>query len=405
MYKHGEKAFVAYNSDIKVREQSSSGGIFYALSKNILKKGGVVFGVAYDDNFCPKYQIATDENELRIMMGSKYVFSQIGDAFGQAQSLLRQGTKVMFVGTPCIIASLKNSITGKTDNLYTVDFVCHGCVKPQIWTKYKKYLEDKYKSKIRDYSFRDKKFGWEDFAIKVDFENEKNYYSHHNADVFYCMFRDNFTLCDSCYKCKYKGATSGADVTLSDAWGSEKFSAKKREGLSYVICNTVTGREWFEDTGEIVKQPIEYAEFIMNQSYYMKSAEIPKNKLEFSLISDWDMMMEFYIKSIKWPFKSKKDVHDGRMVLWGCGKVFKIYAHMMIMLYAANCVCDTNCDKWGEEVYPGITCIDPHELVITPDLMIVIMIEDEVITNDIRIAARRMGIEYCVSYKELMHSG
>ena len=40
---------------------------------------------------------------------------------------------VLFIGTPCQVAGLKAYLRGKTyENLYTVDFVCHGVPSQQI---------------------------------------------------------------------------------------------------------------------------------------------------------------------------------------------------------------------------------------------------------------------------------
>lgn len=38
--------YAAYNLDNHIRQASSSGGIFYALAKQILSNNGVVFGAA-----------------------------------------------------------------------------------------------------------------------------------------------------------------------------------------------------------------------------------------------------------------------------------------------------------------------------------------------------------------------
>lgn len=51
------------------------------------------------------------------MMGSKYVQSRIENSYREAEKFLKQGQKVMFVGSPCQIAgfrafcAIKNTIT------------------------------------------------------------------------------------------------------------------------------------------------------------------------------------------------------------------------------------------------------------------------------------------------------
>ena len=49
------KVFAAYNKDEKIREQSSSGGIFTLLAEETIKKGGVVFGVKFNREWMPEF--------------------------------------------------------------------------------------------------------------------------------------------------------------------------------------------------------------------------------------------------------------------------------------------------------------------------------------------------------------
>ena len=44
------KAYASYNLDENVRKSSSSGGMFYALAKNVIDCGGVVFGTQMSDD-------------------------------------------------------------------------------------------------------------------------------------------------------------------------------------------------------------------------------------------------------------------------------------------------------------------------------------------------------------------
>lgn len=40
------KAYTAYSKDTNIRRQSSSGGIFYPIAKQVIEQGGIVFGAA-----------------------------------------------------------------------------------------------------------------------------------------------------------------------------------------------------------------------------------------------------------------------------------------------------------------------------------------------------------------------
>ena len=44
-------AYVAHNKDVDIWYQSSSGGVFSAITNYVLERKGVVYGAAYDSNF------------------------------------------------------------------------------------------------------------------------------------------------------------------------------------------------------------------------------------------------------------------------------------------------------------------------------------------------------------------
>lgn len=95
------QTYIAYASDEQLRKQSSSGGIFGIIAHEILHDGGVVFGAAYDDAYRVRHIHIENESDMRILQGSKYVQSDIGDTYNEAFKVLKQGRKVFFTGTAC----------------------------------------------------------------------------------------------------------------------------------------------------------------------------------------------------------------------------------------------------------------------------------------------------------------
>ena len=75
--KRDVKCLAVMASD-EIRKTSSSGGMFTLAAKYILKKGGVVVGAAWDDEFELNHIIVRDEKELYKLRGSKYIQSKIG---------------------------------------------------------------------------------------------------------------------------------------------------------------------------------------------------------------------------------------------------------------------------------------------------------------------------------------
>lgn len=99
----------ASNNDNFLRK-SASGGAFAVLAENVLKKDGVVYGAALpleNGKLEPKHLRIDTVERLPELQGSKYVQSAIGDTYAQAQKDLLDGKRVLFSGTPCQIAGLK----------------------------------------------------------------------------------------------------------------------------------------------------------------------------------------------------------------------------------------------------------------------------------------------------------
>ena len=101
------KSYACYNKNIEERLNSSSGGIFILLAKYILKNGGVVFGAAFDQQN-NLYHVKVDNmNDVKSLMGSKYLQSDLKGIFAKVKEDLKQQKKVLFTGTPCQVEGLK----------------------------------------------------------------------------------------------------------------------------------------------------------------------------------------------------------------------------------------------------------------------------------------------------------
>lgn len=128
--------YAAKNADGQIRLHSSSGGIFTLLAEYVIKEGGVVFGARFNKDWEVVHDYAESREDLAAFRGSKYVQSRMGDCFRQAKQFLQEGRRVLFSGTPCQIAGLKNSLRKDYENLLTVDVICHGVPVPLVWKKY-----------------------------------------------------------------------------------------------------------------------------------------------------------------------------------------------------------------------------------------------------------------------------
>lgn len=125
------------NPNEEERMNSSSGGVFLPLAREVVNMGGVVFGAVYDDSWEVHHVYAEKIDNVYPMMGSKYLQSRIETSYRDAERFLKQGREVMFVGSPCQIAGLRTFLRNKEyPNLLAVDFLCHGVPSPGVWRRY-----------------------------------------------------------------------------------------------------------------------------------------------------------------------------------------------------------------------------------------------------------------------------
>lgn len=266
----------SFNPDENERRESSSGGIFIALAKMVIRQGGVVFGAVFDENWEVCHLSADKENDVLPMMGSKYLQSRIANTYTQAEQYLKQGRFVLFVGSPCQILGLRKYLRYKEyPNLLAVDFLCHGVPSPGVWRAYLQETFDmeldknrllavagkntvlksslNVKSPIGDIKFRDKSDGWKKFrfvvrkesAPKAD-ENSVLLSDIHDDNVFMKGFLGNVYLRPSCYACKCKNGKSHSDLTIGDYWGAKVANCELDDdkGLSLVLINTPKGKDF-----------------------------------------------------------------------------------------------------------------------------------------------------------------
>lgn len=242
----GEKCMVAYSKNPVIRKSSSSGGIFYHLAKKVIADGGVVFGVEAENGKI-KHTCAQTIDELKKFQGSKYVQSETGDCYLKAKNFLDEGKLVYFSGAPCQIKGLYAFLDKKIyPNLLTQDLICHGVPSPRV---FEEYLAFKSSSDEPSVSFRDKKYGWHYFSMKIS-DGKCTYRRSLEDDWYLKLFLDNTILRPSCYSCKAKEEGSSADITLADCWASHKVCPEIKdtdEGLSLVLLNSKLGQNFWDE--------------------------------------------------------------------------------------------------------------------------------------------------------------
>lgn len=291
------------NDDIRLK--SSSGGIFTSIAECVIEQGGVVFGAKFDEDWSVIHDYTENKDELSEFRGSKYVQSRISNNYKSVESFLKSGRKVLFSGTPCQVAGLKLYLRKEYDNLFTVDFICHGVPSPKVWHEYLKeevlslaHKEnfittdtcDERNIHIMDISFRNKLYGWKNFSFSLSFcsINKKgisqiiSFNQTKDKNLFLKGFLSNVLLRNSCFHCPVKEQRSGSDITLADYWGYKGSSSiinDGNKGVSIVIINTTLGKSLLEKA-EVIKEKISLDQIAGNICYF-KSVKEPDNRSLF----------------------------------------------------------------------------------------------------------------------------
>lgn len=224
------------------RRVSSSGGAFSAFARYILSQGGVVFGAAFDKNLHCKHIEIQSMDGLAALRGSKYVQSEIGNTFVQVRNHLRADRKVLFCGTPCQVAGLKNFLRKPYPNLLTLDLICHGVPSDAVFQGYLKKISSRFAADVEGYEFRDRD-GWGKApSVSVCGKFHRIY----GVDALYMeAFNASAIFRKCCYSCPYSGLPRVGDCTLGDFWGigryGKPFKHDTMKGVSLVLANTEAG--------------------------------------------------------------------------------------------------------------------------------------------------------------------
>lgn len=244
----GGTAYAVINHDEEIRRESSSGGVFTALARQVLGRGGVIFGARYDENLEVVHGWAEDEAGLKDFRGSKYTQSRMENSFRECRDFLKTGRLVLFSGTPCQIAGLVAYLREPYENLILIDFICHGVPSPKVWQEYKKFHEKKSAARIVRTASRRKDCGWKQFSLAFTFGNASEYCQTLDRDWYLQLFLRDICLMESCYQCRFKtqpGCRRPSDITLADFWGVQHEYPELDDdgGTSLVVAHSERGRQ------------------------------------------------------------------------------------------------------------------------------------------------------------------
>ena len=242
------EAFAVKHKDSNVIFNSSSGGIFTALSDKILENNGYIIGADFDDDMNLVHTTTSTTEGRDRMRGSKYIQSNTVGIYKAIRDLLNEDKPILFTGTPCQAAAVRKAFPNK-DNLYIVDIICHGVPSPEVWKKYVEFIEKKYKKKLTFFSFRNKSLsGWRKYSAKLTFDDKTEILHNDYTGSFIELFRYDVCLRPSCTECNFTSMNRQGDITIGDFWGIENTipEISDNKGISAVMINTEKGKRLFE---------------------------------------------------------------------------------------------------------------------------------------------------------------
>ncbi len=245
----------AWNLDEEIRINSTSGGVFSAIADRFIDNGGFVIGAEYTEDFGIRHIVISDKDKIKQIRQSKYAQSELGDIFKTIKKLLDAGDKVLFCGSPCQVAGLKNYLKKDYQNLLLVDFICRGIISQKIYKKYLESVERHCKSKITKVHFKNKDFGWNRFSTKLSLANGEEYHKDRYHDEYMVGYlKYNLYLRPCCHNCQFKSLPRIADISLGDFWGiadSDK-TLDNDYGTSVVIINSEKGLSYFAGLSDML---------------------------------------------------------------------------------------------------------------------------------------------------------
>ncbi len=257
--------YAAYSKDEAIRIDSTSGGIHSMLAMKMYEKNAYVGGAVYNPDHTVSQIVDDNPERLPEIRSSKYLQSNAEGVYKEIRSLLREGKNVFFCGCPCQIHALYNLLGKEYENLVTCDFICRGVNSPKVFLKYMNMLERMFGAKATEIKFKNKKWGWHNFSMRVNFENGKEYCKDRFHDLFFIGYLQagNFTR-PSCYECRFKVFPQKADISLADFWGIEKLdkTMDQDKGTSLVMVNSDKGQTLFDS----IKDQIVWRQFTMDDA-------------------------------------------------------------------------------------------------------------------------------------------
>lgn len=247
------KLYASWTNNDKDRSVATSGGVFAALARTVLKSGGCVVGAELKGFECKHSAIHVTEDIYRLQ-GSKYMASSMEDVYTIITEELKHGD-VLFAGLGCQCAGVLAYFEEfkSTYTLYTVDLVCGGIPSRLLVDRFREQNPN-IKGII---SFRSKT----QYVLKVQTECGEELIKEKSLPLhgFNCGLTNRY----SCYECQYAKAHRKTDLTIGDLWDTSILPEEHEIGISMMLVHSQKGLELI-NCSSIRKQEVNWREVLMH---------------------------------------------------------------------------------------------------------------------------------------------
>ena len=247
------KAYAAWSKSDDIHTTSTSGGAAYEMGRLTLNKGGVVYGCSGVDPYHVRHVRIDNITDLSATQGSKYVQSSTVGIFRQLRKDVATGRPVLFVGTPCQAAAVRNLFGKRTpENLLIADIICHGVPSQKMLNRQLDTIaRKKHLTSIESISFRQSD-NPDNCLVITGFQRNELVKVEQPAikNPYYKSFLYGLNYRESCYQCKYATGSRVGDITIGDFWGfksAEDLPFRQQKGLSLILPNTPKGLMMFDE--------------------------------------------------------------------------------------------------------------------------------------------------------------
>lgn len=245
-----KECFAASTKSEKKLLKVASGGVFTEIMISVCKEGPcVAWGAAYDEALQVRHIYSNGLEQIDKLQNSKYVLSNMDDCYKSIKSQLKSGQNVIFSGTPCQVAALRNFLEGvDSKNLLCVDLLCRGAPSQKLFDTYIKEESARLNSEIAAVRFRVKKkfLGvWTTRNVELTTNRGKKVLRTRYKSSYLRAFYQGLMNRISCDRCVFATEDRQGDLTIGDFWDIKKFrpDLSAAQGVSIVWSNTEKGAE------------------------------------------------------------------------------------------------------------------------------------------------------------------